>query len=181
MKAVLKGIIYLLVLVVVVAVGGAYLISPVAVVERAAVIKAPPKQIYAIASDLRRFNEWSPWHELDPSAAYSLSGPEQGVGQKMSWTSDKPEVGSGSQTITEAEINKRIVTELDFGQMGKAHSYMTLSAVPDGTAVVWGFKSDVGGIMERWTSLMFDKWIGADYEKGLAKLKAVAERPAASG
>ena len=24
---------------------------------------------------------------------------------------------------------------------------------------------------------MFDRWIGADYEKGLAKLKTVAEQP----
>ena len=27
---------------------------------------------------------------------------------------------------------------------------------------------------------MFDKWIGADYEKGLAKLKLVAEQPEAA-
>jgi hypothetical protein len=30
--------------------------------------------------------------------------------------------------------------------------------------------------MARWMGLMFDRWIGADYEAGLAKLKQVAER-----
>ena len=42
MKSVLKGIILTLVTAIVVVVGGAYLISPVAQVERAIVIQAPP-------------------------------------------------------------------------------------------------------------------------------------------
>ena len=32
--------------------------------------------------------------------------------------------------------------------------------------------------MMRWMGLMFDKWVGADYETGLASLKELAEKEA---
>ena len=180
MKSVIKGIVLSLVALVVIGAGGAYLIPPVAVVERTAVIKAPPEKIYAIVSSLKRFNEWSPWFSLDPKAEYSFEGPEQGTGQKMIWKSSDPNVGNGSQTITGTAVNQKVVTELDFGAMGKAEASLDLSPVDGGTLVKWGFRSEVNGIMERWMSLMFDKWIGADYVKGLKLLKALAEKDTAA-
>ncbi len=184
MKNVIKGIVVTLAALVIIVVGGAYLISPVAQVERTAVIKAPPEKVYAIVSSMKRFNEWSPWFGLDPKTEYSFEGPEQGSGQKMMWKSSDPNVGNGSQTITEAVANQKVVTALDFGPMGKAEASLDLSPVDGGTLVKWGFRSEVNGIMERWMSLMFDKWIGADYVKGLEQLKALVEKdtvPAATG
>ncbi len=181
MNAIIKGIVYLLVTVIVGFVGGAYLISPVTVVERSVTIAAPPDKVYAVAGSLRRFNEWSPWAGLDPAAEYSFEGPEQGVGQKMSWTSNKPDVGSGSQTVTEAVPNEKVVTELDFGEMGQATATLTLEPATVGTIVTWGFRSENDGVLERWMSLMFDRWIGPDYEKGLANLKMLVERDAQGG
>jgi hypothetical protein len=65
--------------------------------------------------------------------------------------------------------------------MGKAMASLELAPVGGGTGVTWGFKSQLNGIMERWFGLLFDRWIGADYEKGLAKLKALAEKEASGG
>jgi uncharacterized protein YndB with AHSA1/START domain len=180
MKSVIKGIVVAIAAVLIIIVGGAYLIPPVAVVERTAVINASPEKIYAIVGNMKRFNEWSPWFSLDPKAEYSFEGPEQGVGQKMSWKSNDPNVGNGSQTITEAVANQKVVTDLDFGPMGKSQASLDLSPVDGGTLVKWGFRSEVNGIMERWMSLMFDRWIGADYVKGLNQLKALAEKDAAA-
>ena len=146
--------------------------------ERTAVIAAPPDKVYAIIGNPKRFNEWSPWSELDPNLTYIFAGPEQGVGQKMSWKSNDPEVGSGAVTITEAVTGEKITTELDFGEMGKSRSVLTVSKFNDGTLVAWTFRAEVNSIMERWTGLMFDKWIGADYVKGLGKLKVLAEKEA---
>jgi hypothetical protein len=43
--------------------------------------------------------------------------------------------------------------------------------------VTWGFDCDLGtNPIMRYVGLMFDQWIGADYEKGLAKLKEVMEQ-----
>jgi uncharacterized protein YndB with AHSA1/START domain len=175
MKKIIKSIVLLLVVAVAVVVGGAYVIPPVAHVERAIAINAPPEKIFPIVSDMRRFNEWSPWYAIDPAADYRFEGPEQGVGQKMVWSSAKPEVGKGSQTIVELEVDRKIVTEIDFATMGKARSVLSLAPIDTGTSVVWTFETPADGIMERWASLMFDSWIGADYVKGLSLLKQLAE------
>ena len=82
MKNVIKGIVVTLAALVIIVVGGAYLISPVAQVERTAVIKAPPEKVYAIVSSMKRFNEWSPWFSLDPKAEYSFEGARAGYWSK---------------------------------------------------------------------------------------------------
>ncbi len=181
MKTLLKWVIWLVVAVIVVFLGGGYILPGEAVVQRQVVIAAPPEKVFAVIGNLKRFNEWSPWAEIDPDIQYIFVGPETGVGQKMSWTSNHPDVGNGSQTITGFEENKRTTTELDFGDMGKAVASMELAPVDGGTGVTWGFKKELKGAMERWFGLLFDRWIGADYEKGLARLKALAEKEAAGG
>jgi len=179
MKTVLKWIIWLAVAVIVVFLGGGYVLPGEAVVQRQIVIAAAPEKVFAVVGNLKRFNEWSPWAELDPNAQYTFEGPETGVGQKMSWTSHNADVGSGSQTITAFEANKRMAMELDFGNMGKSVASIELAPVNGGTGVTWGFKAELKGAMERWFGLLFDRWIGADYEKGLAKLKVLVEKEAA--
>ena len=99
----------------------------------------------------------------------------------MIWTSNHPKVGNGSRTITGFEENKRTTTELDIGDMGKAVASMELAPVAGGTGVTWGFKKELNGALERWFGLMFDRWIGADYEKGLTRLKVLVEKETAGG
>lgn len=175
MKLVLKGLIGLIATLVVIIVAGAYLIPEVSVVERQIVIKAPPEKVFAVAGDLRRFNQWSPWAIIDPSTSYSFEGPPMGVGQKMIWQSADPAVGKGTQTVVEYIENSKLVTDLDFGSLGKARASLLLVPVGGGTGVTWGFRAEASGVLDRWASLMFDKWIGADYERGLERLKVLAE------
>jgi uncharacterized protein YndB with AHSA1/START domain len=179
MLTALKWLFYLIAAIALIVVGGSFLLPAQAVVTRSIEIAAPPDKVFAIVGDLRRFNEFSPWADLDPNIKYTFEGPESGVGQKMNWTSDNADVGSGSQTITKSEPPNFVESALDFGMRGK--SVVTWDLVPSttGTKATWGFKADLDGIPAKWFGLMFDRWIGADYEKGLAKLKA-AEKPAAS-
>jgi len=181
MKTVLKTIVALIASLLVVVVAGGYLIPADAVVQRQTVIAAPPEKVFAIVGDLRRFPEWSPWAVLDPAATYRFEGPERGVGQAMRWQSANPQVGRGSQTVVEYVENSKLVTELDFGSMGKAQASLLLAPVDGGTGVTWGFKASATGVIDRWMSLLYDRWIGADYETGLARLKALAETEAGGG
>ena len=178
LKSFIKSIVVLFVLAVAVVVGGAYVIPPVARVERAIHIAAPPAAVYAIVSDLRRYPEWSPWQELDPATAYAFEGAENGVGQKLTWSSTNPQVGKGTQTIVALDPDRAVRMELDVGPMGKAQSELVLSPVDTGTVVVWRFEKPVEGVLERWMSLMFDRTVGADYVRGLSLLKKRAEPPA---
>jgi len=171
-KRILAAIVVIAVLVVVVA----FLLPRHVSVSRSIEIDAPPAVIYPLVADLRRANEWSPWLELDPDVEITFTGPTDGVGQKMNWKSDDPNVGSGSQTITMLEPDSKVETALDFGDQGAATASFDLEANGSATEVTWGFTADLGfNPIARYFGLMFDKWIGADYEKGLAKLKTVAE------
>lgn len=173
----LKWLFYALFFIAAVIVGGSFFLPAEAVVSRSTVIKAPPEKVFAIVGDYRRFKEFSPWADLDPDMTYTFEGPETGVGQKMSWASKNAYVGSGSQTIIAHKPATHVTSEVEFGDMGKSTAQWDLAPISDGTMATWQFRAPLPGIVSRWFGLMFDTWIGADYEKGLARLKIAAEAP----
>lgn len=178
MLTILKWLFYLIAAIALIIVGGSFLLPAQAVVTRSTQIAAPPDKVFAIVGDLRRFHEFSPWADIDPNIKYTFEGPESGIGQQMNWTSENPDVGSGSQTITKSEPPNFVESQLDFGMRGKPVASFDLVSSTTGTNATWTFKANLDGIPAKWFGLMFDRWIGADYEKGLAKLKSVAEAPA---
>ena len=164
--------------VVVLAVVIAFLLPRHAIVTRTVEIAAPPSAIYPIVSDLRRFNEWSPWADIDPETVYTFTGPIDGVGQTLNWESKDERVGSGSMAIAAVEPEKRVDMSIDFGHQGTALASLILDPAGAGTNVTWGFDSDLGfNPIARYFGMMMDGMIGPDYEKGLVRLKAVAEAP----
>jgi effector-binding domain-containing protein len=145
-------------------------------VERAIDIGAPQATVFALVDGYKMFNRWSPWHPLDPDAKYTYEGPDFGVGAKMSWASEKKELGSGSQRVIESRPPEQVQVALDFGDGGGGISQWDLTPEAGGTHVVWSVDVDMGaGPVGRWFGLLMDRFIGNDYEKGLAGLKTVAE------
>lgn len=149
-------------------------------VERSVIINAPTEEIFTLISDFNQWSRWSPWAGLDPNTAYEISG--EGVGHRMSWSSKDPNVGSGVQTVTAIEAPSRLVTHLEFGDMGKADATFTLTPEGDATKVVWSLDSKMRDGVPFWMKPMatymgffMDGMVGRDYEKGLAQLKAAAE------
>ncbi|HZP67866.1 MAG TPA: SRPBCC family protein [Rudaea sp.] len=171
----LKKLLAVLVVIAIAVVGVAFFLPDNVHVERATTIARPPSEVFAVLDSYRRFNDWSPWFELDPKAQYTYSGPTAGVGAKESWVGNK-DVGSGSQEIVEAKPNEFVKVALDFGDMGKATATYRLAPEGQGTKLVWGFDSNANGnLVKRLFGLMMDSMIGKDYEKGLAKLKTLVE------
>ncbi len=148
-------------------------------VSRSVTIDAPPATVFEIVNSWQRFNEWSPWADIDPDTAYTYSGPRSGVGAVMSWQSDDPSAGVGRQEIIISEPDRRVVTALDFGDMGKGTAEMLIEPRGEQTVVNWGFHTDFGyRLVFRWMGLMFDRMLGPSYETGLERLKALAEADA---
>ncbi len=168
-------------LVALIAIVAAFL-SPKSHVERSIVINAQPAAIFQEINSFKNFKKWSPWAEIDPNAKYSFEGPETGVGAKMSWTSENDNVGNGAQWIIESVQDKHLKTGLQFGDMaGTYTSDINLEPAEGGTKVTWTYDGDVSEVgmtsaaMYKVVGMFMDGMIGPDYEKGLNKLKSVAE------
>jgi len=145
-------------------------------IERSVQIDAHPSTVFTVLNSFRLFNEWSPWHERDPNTDYTYAGPHTGVGAKMSWKSDQRDVGSGSQEIIESEPYSHIKTLLDFGTQGNANASFSIAPSGQASTLTWALDTEFGGnLLERYFGLFLDKWVGGDYEKGLAKLKTLVE------
>lgn len=174
--AILKKIVIALVVLLVLLAGIGMLLPRQVHVERSIVVDAPRATVFALVDGFKQFNKWSPWAALDPNAKYTREGPEFGVGAKQSWAGDPKTVGSGSQEIVEIKPLELVKSRLDFGAQGIATAQFALAPESSGTKVTWSLDSDMGaGPIGRYFGLMMDRWIGPDYEKGLAGLKALAE------
>ena len=154
----------------------AYLLPRQVTVTRDVEVAAPPETVFPYVNSLQKTAQWSPWTDLDPDMKITYAGPEQGVGNRMTWTSDDPRVQTGSQEIMVSQPDARVETALHFGDMGVATAWLVLKPQNGGTLVTWGLQADTGtSPVGRYTGLMLDHWIGADFEKGLTRLKGLVE------
>ncbi len=139
-------------------------------------INASRAKVFELVNNLSLQESWSPWKELDPTIENTLSGPERGVGAKMTWESSSS--GSGSMEITEVVPGHIVQLALDFGAMGKANSSWNFLPAPSGgTKVQWGFTSSpTSNPIARIANLLIKPSLEKTYAKGLENLKAVAEK-----
>ena len=146
-------------------------------VERSIVIEAEPAEVFSLVNDFREWNKWSPWAAYDPEGTrYEFSGPATGVGSKMSWSSEHPNVGSGTQEIVDSQFNTMVRSELRFdGFDAPSYATFTLEPTDSGTRLTWSFDANLDNMLGRYMGLMMDDWVGGDYERGLARLKELAE------
>jgi hypothetical protein len=149
-------------------------------VARSATMKAAPAVVFAQVNDFHNWQVWSPWAKLDPNAKAVFEGPEAGEGAKFSW-SGNDKIGEGTQTIVESKPDERIRIQLHFERpmQDTAAVEFTFKPQDEQTLVNWsmsGKKNFVGKAVCMFMNM--DKMIGGDFEKGLASLKAIVEKPA---
>ncbi|WP_170480845.1 SRPBCC family protein [Ruegeria arenilitoris] len=175
----IKRILLTLLVLILALVGVSYLLPSKAEVSRSITINAPASAIFPYVNSMQQTEKWSPWLSRDPQTELSYSGPEAGVGNTLLWSSDHPQVGSGSQEIIESIPDQSVKTALNFGPMGTASASFQLKPEGNQTQVTWGFESELGlNPMSRWMGLMMDNWVGGDYERGLVNLKTLVEQQA---
>lgn len=148
-------------------------------VERSAVINAAPAQVYGQVYDFEKWPAWSPWAELDPNSKVTFEGPTSGPGAIMRWAGNE-KVGRGAMAITEARPDEAIKIRLDFVEPMEGTSDVGFAFQPEGqaTKVTWTIDGTQGYFERLICTIMginLEQMIGADYERGLAKLKTVAE------
>lgn len=172
----LKRLLVTLVVLIAILAAASFLLPRNVTVARTTTIEAPADQVFAHLNSLQAQAAWSPWLNIDPDMVQTYSGPDAGVGNRLDWTSDHPNVGNGSQEIIEMTENESVTTALDFGAQGTANAALLLAASGDTTEVTWTLETDMGNNpIGRYMGLMMDGMVGGDYETGLANLKTLVE------
>jgi effector-binding domain-containing protein len=177
MKILIKIIKIIVIIIVAIGLIGFFIPSD-AYLERSITINASATSVFEEVNDVEKINPWAPWQRIDPDGTtYVFTGSTTGLGRKMSWESDHPDVGTGSQEIILLEENKKVRTELYFGNMEGA-SYSDIILLQDGeqTKVTWTYEGDMGSNpFFHYFTLMMDSMIGPSYEDGLNMLKERVE------
>lgn len=143
---------------------------------RDTVIDASPAAVHALLDDFHAWQDWSPWEEMDPDLERTYSGAEKGVGARYAWSGNK-KVGTGRMEIT-SSTPERIDIDLEFIEPFKAKNQAIFELTPRGngsTRVEWTMAGERNVLMTVMGKLYFDKAIAKDFDRGLAKLRALAE------
>lgn len=177
-----EKILYTVVIVLVLLLGGSLLLPGEVHVERSIEIQRPVNTVFTVINRFEAFPSWSPWSDRDPEVNYRFSGPASGVGARMDWSGDPRLVGTGWMEITESRPNSMVRAQLVLEEQGRADTRFTIERIAGGARVTWSFDTDLlegqgmfGALMSRYFGLFFDRWIGGDFENGLGDLKTYAE------
>lgn len=146
-------------------------------IERSVTVAAPPTAVWAQVSTFKAMDAWSPWNELDPSMKKTLEGTDGTVGAVSRWEGNK-DVGKGEQRIDSLVPEALVKTRLKFIEPWEAENDALVELAPDGegTRVTWAMEGEntfMSKIMSKFMDM--DAMLGKDFEKGLAKLKTIAE------
>jgi uncharacterized protein YndB with AHSA1/START domain len=145
--------------------------------ERSSTVNASPEKISAYLTDFKQWAAWSPWENRDPAMKRTYSGATTGKGAVYDWEGNS-KVGTGRMEILDVQPNK-VTIKIDFLKPFEAHNTVDFLLEPQGntTKVVWamfGPSRYINKVMN--TIFSMDKMVGPDFEEGLAKLKASAEK-----
>jgi len=143
-------------------------------IARSATIDAPPAKVFEQVNDFHKWGAWSPWLEFDRNAKVDIEG---GPGRDATYKwSGNDNVGEGIITVTESHPNDRIKLKLQFIRpwQDTANAEFTFKPKDDKTEITWimtgerDYKGKAIGVA-------MDPFIGSQFDKGLANMKAVVE------
>lgn len=147
-------------------------------VSRTAAIKASPEKIFPLINDFKSWTAWSPYETKDPAMQRTYGPSTAGKGATYAWDGNS-NVGSGNMLITDAPAPSKVALDLNMTRPMTAHNKVEFILAPAGdtTTVTWAMRGDA----PYWAKIFhvfvnMEKMVGGDFEAGLAKLKAAAEK-----
>ncbi|MCX7312227.1 MAG: SRPBCC family protein [Alphaproteobacteria bacterium] len=147
-------------------------------VQRSAAIKVSPERIFPLIADFKAWAAWSPYENKDPAMKRTYGPSTSGKGASYAWDGDS-NVGAGNMLITDAPSPSKVALDLNMTRPITAHNKVefTLTPAGDSTTVTWAMRGEVpyfAKIIHVFFNM--DKMVGGDFEAGLVKLKAAAEK-----
>lgn len=146
--------------------------------SRSTVIDAPQEMVFNTVNDLKTWESWSPWKEMDPEMKVTMGTPSVGEGASYSWVGEIS--GEGEMSITSVSPPENLTTRVEFKGQGGADAAWSFQPVEGGTEATWAFHTVFPYPFN--AMLLFQDFPGAiakDYDRGLELLKAQVEAKAA--
>ena len=146
------------------------------IIKRSTIVHSSEQIVFDQVNNLKNWEKWSPWAELDPNMETTYNDISSGEGASYTWQGNNDKVKSGTLTIVSSIPCESIITSLDFGKEGKGNGKWVFEKQSDGTKVTWSMEADMG-----WSPVgkifgqLMDKFLGPTFEAGLEKIKNVSE------
>jgi hypothetical protein len=144
-------------------------------VNRSIIIDAKPAAIHEYVGDLKKWREWEPWTEQDPTIIITYGDKTSGIGANQAWIGKD---GDGQLILTSSSPAKGIKYDLFFDD-GKyeCKSAIAYEPIEEGkTKVTWSMEGSVDKpIIGGYFALIMGSMTGLAFERGLEKLKKQVE------
>src|SRR5690606_15088839 len=131
--------------------------------------------VYDTLNSLRRFPDWNPLVLRDPQMELKLSGPVSGVGARMDYSSDKPNLGKGSWEYVATQPRASVTYAVANPQRGH-DKVTTFSLKPTGRSgrnveITQSYDVTYGwDLLGRYAGLYVSRHVGDDIKLGLQRL-----------
>ena len=131
--------------------------------------------VYDTLNSPTRFKDWNPLVLRDPGMALKQSGPKSGVGARLDYDSDKPQLGQGSWEITESQPGQGVAYAVTNPERG-SNKRMTFRLEPTGRGgrnvkITQVYDVDYGwNLLGRYAGLYVGRHVGDDMKLGLERL-----------
>lgn len=131
--------------------------------------------VFDTLNSLRRFEDWNPLPMKDRAMQIKLSGPEEGVGARLDYTSEERGLGQGSWEIVESVPGSRVVYAVEDVEPGRnkrtAFDLRKTGTGGRNIAIDQTFDVDYGwNLIGRYAGLYVSSNVGDDMKLGLARL-----------
>jgi len=167
-----KFLVVILVLLIVAAVVG-FLLPHAYHVEESININAKPSKIHDYVGDLKMWDAWTPWKEMDPSVQVTFGKETKGVGASQTWTGKD---GVGSLKFTASDPKTGVEYDMMFDKT-PAKGGVRYDQKGDVTTVTWWLKGDMDTpVIGGYLALLMPRMVGSAFKDGLTKLKREVEK-----
>ncbi|WP_434212166.1 polyketide cyclase [[Pseudomonas] boreopolis] len=134
--------------------------------------------VYDTLNGFQRFKDWNPLVLRDPKIQLKVSGPANGKGARIDYSSQEGYIGQGSWTITDSAKNERI--EIAIEDPTRGHDKVTSFALqPTGknnrnVKITQDYSVKYGwNLFGRYAGLYVSRHVGDDLKLGLSRLSNI--------
>lgn len=155
-------------------IGVSFILPKQIFLSRNRLIHAESEAVFDYLADIKKWDQWSPWHLKDPSMQKTYFGNQGEKGYGYEWKSKKLDLKRGRISMEGYFPHDSIWLDMDIEGKGKAKGFFFLKKMKTGTELTWAIQTNLGNNpIKRWVGLWLDKSIGNQFEIGLKNLDSV--------